>query len=161
MRARHIEPLLPTSSSFTSIAPMSASIRMKTKPKTALRRTGCEAKLARGKSRKAQTTWAKTNTSARPLVVRWLYSITVSTLGSRGTISPLQSGQCEPQPAPEPLARTRAPPTITSTLTASTAQPKRRNEVTREASKRWGAYSRAPALTRHDAPRHAGPLVIE
>jgi hypothetical protein len=42
--------------------------------------------------------------------------LTVSTLFARGTISPLHSGQWLPQPAPEPVARTNAPQTMTSRL---------------------------------------------
>ena len=48
--------------------------------------------------------------------------MSVAADGSRGKTTPLQSGQCSPQPAPDPVARTYAPQRITPMLYASTAQ---------------------------------------
>jgi hypothetical protein len=45
--------------------------------------------------------------------------------GATGTTSPLQSGQWLPHPAPDPLARTYAPHSTTSTFHASTPHAKR------------------------------------
>lgn len=47
--------------------------------------------------------------------------------GAAGTTSPLHSGQWLPHPAPDPLARTYAPHSTTSTFQPSVAQAKRRN----------------------------------
>lgn len=55
-----------------------------------------------------------------PLVTRWVNSMMVFKLGESGTISPLQSGQCLPQPAPDPVARTKAPHKTTAMLKART-----------------------------------------
>ena len=62
---------------------------------------------------------------AAPLVTRWMYSMIVAVRGAIGTTSPLQSGQWLPQPAPEPVARTTAPHTITATVTDSVIQANR------------------------------------
>ena len=63
--------------------------------------------------------------SAAPLVARWVNSTTVSREGDLGTTSPLHSGQCAPQPAPEPVARTKAPQRITITFQKRVIQAKR------------------------------------
>ena len=58
---------------------------------------------------------------AAPDMRRCPYSIMVSTPALTGKIRPEQTGQVSPQPSPEPVARTMAPPRITSTVNASTA----------------------------------------
>jgi hypothetical protein len=64
-------------------------------------------------------------TGAKTLVTRCKNSITVCSCGALGRMLPSQSGQWLPQPAPEPVARTYAPQTITATLYASVSQAKR------------------------------------
>src|SRR5260370_41238712 len=44
----------------------------------------------------------------------------VASRGARGRTSPLHNGQCSPQPAPDPVALTKAPHSTTATWTAST-----------------------------------------
>jgi hypothetical protein len=57
------------------------------------------------------------------LVIRCVNSINVWTTKISGIILlPLQVGQCDPHPAPEPVARTNAPKTITKTLYPKTTQ---------------------------------------
>ena len=73
-----------------------------------------------GKVRKAQTTSSATSARSIPLVTRCVNSMMVFKLGERGSISPLQSGQCLPQPAPAPVARTKAPHRTTAMLNART-----------------------------------------
>jgi hypothetical protein len=51
----------------------------------------------------------------------------VAMAGARGTTLPLQSGQCSPHPAPDPVARTNAPHALAATLYATTDQAKRSN----------------------------------
>ncbi len=85
---------------------------MKKTVQAAPRRAGWPGRQAR----QTQASRTTTPTSASPLVIRWENSISVATPGSRGIITPLQSGQCSPQPAPDPLARTYAPQRITATL---------------------------------------------
>src|SRR5262245_14168294 len=63
--------------------------------------------------------------SATPLVSRCVYSMSVASAGARGTISPLQSGQCAPHPAPEPDARTYAPHRMTATFQPSVSHARR------------------------------------
>ena len=77
-----------------------------------------------------------------PLVARWVNSIIVSRAGARGTTSPLQSGQWAPQPAPEPVARTKAPHRMTATFQPRTSQAKR-GEPHHDASFRASVYRRA------------------
>ena len=110
--ARAIVALSATSSNSTRPAPTAASVRMKISERTAPRRAG----WLRPHARHVQASSAITPSSARPLVRRWEYSISVATLGARGTISPLQSGQCAPHPAPDPDARTYAPQRMTARL---------------------------------------------
>ncbi len=50
----------------------------------------------------------------RPLVIRWVNSISVLTLAERWITVPLHSGQWLPQPAPEPVARTNVPHKMTA-----------------------------------------------
>ncbi len=51
--------------------------------------------------------------------------MTVSMRGATGTTSPLHNGQWLPHPAPDPLARTKAPHRTTKRFQASTPQAKR------------------------------------
>ena len=90
-------------------------------------------RIAFGVARNAQTTMTSTAISARPLVMRWKNSITVAMRSGCGITSPLHSGQWLPQPAPEPLARTNAPQTITKMFSPSVPQAyreKRRLAIT-------------------------------
>ena len=64
-----------------------------------------------------------------PLVRRCVSSTSVATAGARGTISPLQSGQWAPQPAPEPEARTKAPHRITATFQPRVSQASRGRRI--------------------------------
>ena len=68
---------------------------------------------------------AATATKATPLITRCVNSMMVSMRGASGTTSPLHSGQWLPHPAPDPLARTKAPHKTTSIFHASTPQAKR------------------------------------
>jgi hypothetical protein len=72
--------------------------------------------------------------------------MTVLMLPDLGTISPLQVGQWLPQPAPEPLARTYAPHTITASVKASVAQAKvrKRSLVIGRGRSRKGARAPLP-----------------
>ena len=94
--------LSATSSNSTRPAPTPASVSMKSIDQPAARRAGCPA----GRDRHTAMTSASSASRASPLVSRWVSSMIVAIAGARGTISPLQSGQCWPQPAPEPVART-------------------------------------------------------
>ena len=71
-----------------------------------------------------------TRRSATPLVARCVNSTIVSRAGERGTSSPLHRGQCAPQPAPEPVARTKAPHRITATFQTRTSQANRARRAT-------------------------------
>ncbi len=82
-----------------------------------------------GRSRKTHSASAKTSRSAMPLVARWVNSTIVSRAGARGTTSPLQRGQWAPQPAPEPVARTKAPHRMTATFQPRTSQANRARRV--------------------------------
>ncbi len=86
----------------TREAPTKVSVTMKRKASPAPNRPGCPL----GKRRRARRKRASTERKARPEVARWVNSMRVSTWGARGRISPLQVGQWEPHPAPEPVART-------------------------------------------------------
>ena len=59
-----------------------------------------------------------------------VYSTIVSSIGAWGTTSPLQRGQWAPQPAPDPVARTKAPHKMTATFQPSVSQAKRASDVT-------------------------------
>ncbi len=74
------------------------------------------------KLRQMRQTRTATRISARPLVTRCVNSIALASSRSDGMNSPLQLGQLAPQPAPEPVARTYAPKTITPTFTIKVAQ---------------------------------------
>src|SRR5262249_58532159 len=78
-----------------------------------------------GKTAKASTAQRTTAAVTTPLETRWVNSITVSSAGARGTSSPLHAGQWAPQPAPEPVARTKAPHTTTARRKARRAQVQR------------------------------------
>ncbi len=116
-RARATESFAPTRWKRTSPAPTAASVRMKKTDAPAARRAGWPF----GWSRKTHRPSAKTSSSAMPLVARWVNSIIVSRAGARGTTSPLQRGQWAPQPAPEPVARTKAPHRMTATFQPRTS----------------------------------------
>ena len=63
-----------------------------------------------------------TKTPASVLVILWTNSIVVSILANTGKTSPLHNGQSLPQPAPDPVARTTAPQSITRTVYTTNAQ---------------------------------------
>ncbi len=111
-QARAIDWFPATSSSSTSPAPTPASVSIRTIESTAPVRTGWPGP----KRRNASTSMATTARSATPLVARWVNSMRVSAVGERGIATPLQRGQCAPQPAPDPVARTKAPQSTTSTV---------------------------------------------
>ena len=87
--ARAADALLPTSSSSTSPAPIAASTRMSTNAAIA----ACRAACPFGRTRQHAIVSASTITNAKPLVMRWLSSISVAVVGARGTTTPLHSGQ--------------------------------------------------------------------
>ena len=124
-RARATESFSPTRRKRTSPAPTAASVRMKKTDAPAARRAGWPF----GRSRKTHSASASTSSRARPLVARWVNSIMVSRAGARGRTSPLQSGQWAPQPAPEPVARTKAPHRMTTTFQARTSQANRARRI--------------------------------
>ena len=64
--------------------------------------------------------------SMAPAETRWESSMRVCRVGEGWSMVPLQSGQCSPQPAPEPVARTTAPQRMVAMKKASVAQAKRR-----------------------------------
>src|SRR5215469_12263310 len=64
-------------------------------------------------------------TSATPLVIRCVNSIIVCAFAFVPRTLPPQAGHLFPQPAPDPVARTKAPQSTTATLTHSVAQAKR------------------------------------
>ena len=84
----------------------------KTNDVSAIRRT----RLPRAKLARLHNQSATTPTSATPLIIRCVNSMMVSMRGATGTTSPLHSGQWLPHPAPDPLARTYAPHSTTSTF---------------------------------------------
>ncbi len=94
-------------------APISASTTIETPETTAPSRAGCPRRVRR----KTSTTSTATSTSATPLAARCANSIAVAPASS-GTRAPLHDGHDRPHPAPEPVARTRAPSRMTTTLTA-------------------------------------------
>ncbi len=100
--ARASDSSWATSLNSTRPAPTAASDRVKTRDRTAPRRSGCPF----GAARNAQAARTATSTSTRPLLTRCEYSTSVAVDGRSGTTSPLHDGQWLPQPAPEPLART-------------------------------------------------------
>jgi len=63
--------------------------------------------------------------SATPLVIRCVNSIIVCALALVPRTLPPQPGHLLPQPAPDPVARTKAPQSTTATLKHSVAQAKR------------------------------------
>jgi hypothetical protein len=63
--------------------------------------------------------------SATPLVIRCVNSIIVCVWALVFRRMPLQTGHLLPQPAPDPVARTKAPQSTTATLKHSVAQAKR------------------------------------
>src|SRR6478752_1683360 len=69
--------------------------------------------------RNVHTSKPSTTKVAPPVMQRCVNSMTVSTRGDRGTTCPLQSGQWFPQPAPEPVARTSPPQSMTRMLYAT------------------------------------------
>jgi len=69
-----------------------------------------------GSTRNAKMLKATTRIPSRPLESRWPSSIRVSSFGSLGMTTPLQRGQWLPQPAPAPVARTKAPQRMTRTV---------------------------------------------
>jgi hypothetical protein len=91
---------------------MRASFRIKISEKTAAMR----ARWRLGVARNVQMTSAMTAMRAMPLVARCVYSMSAATVGCCWMTVPLQKGQCSPQPAPEPVARTAAPHRMTATL---------------------------------------------
>ena len=105
MSPRVIEVSLPVRLNSTVTAPSSDSDRRK--PKAASEKTQSPGFALR--PRKARTSSQAPRPKITSASSRCENSISVSTLGDRGTIAPLQVGQCEPQPAPEPVARTTAP----------------------------------------------------
>src|SRR5438067_676992 len=92
--------------------------------------------------------------TASPLVRRCVNSMMVSIFGAAGITTPLHSGQWLPQPAPDPLARTYAPHSTTSTLYASTPHAKRRNLSCRTA---WLPVTSATTGILHHVPFRAVP----
>ena len=54
---------------------------------------------------------------------------TVAAAGEGGITAPWQVGQCRPQPAPEPVARTKAPHATTATFTTRVDQANRRSAL--------------------------------
>ena len=64
----------------------------------------------------AQISMPTTSSSASPLLARCPNSMSVAVCAARGITVPLQSGQCAPHPAPEPVARTNAPQLTTPRL---------------------------------------------
>jgi len=101
-QARARLALSATISKSTSPAPTNASVSISTIAAC----VASQVALPRGVRRRAQTSCTTTNSSATPEVARCASSISVSTAGSRGMTTPLQSGQCAPHPAPDPEART-------------------------------------------------------
>ena len=99
-----------------------------------------------------------TSSSATPLVARCVNSIIVASAGARGSTSPLQSGQCAPQPAPEPVARTKAPHRMTAMFQPRTSQASRASGVVSRAvvtcARRADDISAAAPYTRR---RHEHP----
>ena len=83
---------------------------------TAARRTGC----VRGKARTAHQQRIKMSGVSTPVIARCVYSIILWSEGETSIAEPSQSGQWLPQPAPEPVARTKAPHKMTATLYQST-----------------------------------------
>jgi hypothetical protein len=102
----------------TKEAPTRLSVTMKNMERPAPKRAGCPL----GRVRRARIRRARTARKARPEVARWVNSIRVSTWGVRGMISPLQVGQWAPHPAPEPVARTKAPQRATRMFQTKTPQ---------------------------------------
>ena len=87
--ARAMLALSATSWNSTRPAPTPASVSMKSIDHIAPRRAGWPGAVAR----RVQTRRMTTAMSASPLVRRCENSISVATLGARGSISPLHSGQ--------------------------------------------------------------------
>ncbi len=83
------------------------------------------ARLSREKLRRLHSQSAATAAKDTPLIMRCVNSMMVSMRGAKGTTSPLHNGQWLPHPAPDPLARTKAPHKTTSRFQASTPQAKR------------------------------------
>ena len=109
---RASETFEATHSNRTSPAPMSASATTRRSETTANRRAG----WPEGRTRARETVSARTRIPRSPLDRRWPNSIRVSTVGSRGMTTPLHRGQWLPQPAPAPVARTKAPQRMTRTV---------------------------------------------
>jgi hypothetical protein len=110
--ARAMLALSATSSKSTRPAPTAASVTMKNIDNPAPSRAGWPGRH----TRKVQMRSTTTARSAMPLVRRCENSIRVAVSADRGRTSPLQSGQCAPQPAPDPVARTYAPHRMTATV---------------------------------------------
>jgi hypothetical protein len=110
--ARVMEVLPATRRKSTRPAPRSASLTMRSPEKTAPRRTGWPGEV----QRKAISRSASTATSESPEVTRCVNSMSISSERGRGSTSPLHMGQWSPHPAPEPVALTKAPQTITARL---------------------------------------------
>ena len=83
---------------------------------TAVARAACPFTV----ERKVQISSASTTKVAPPVMQRCVNSMTVSTRGDSGTTCPLHSGQWFPQPAPDPVARTKAPHRMTRMLYPTT-----------------------------------------
>jgi len=110
--ARLADRSMPTCSKRTSIAPRIASFS---------KSIAAEMAEYRGQSplvvrRQVQTRRTTMSTSDKPLVSRCVNSIKVLDWTDVGRISPLHRGQWLPQPAPDPVARTKAPHRITVML---------------------------------------------
>ncbi len=97
---------------LTSTMPTSASVTEKTVVATAALRTA----EPFSNSRYDHTSSTTTNGRNTPVDTRCAYSIHVLACWASGMAAPQQSGQWLPQPSPEPLARTKAPHTMTSSV---------------------------------------------
>ncbi len=115
------EGSIATSRASTMKPPMSASTPTMPSAHQLAARAGWPAV----NERRQTTTSATPRRTTRPLVTRWDSSMRSATDRAWGMTSPLQSGQWLPQPAPEPVARTKPPQTMTTRLAISTPSAKR------------------------------------
>ena len=124
-RARASDSFAATSWKRTRLAPSAASSRIRpSAAAAAVARDAAPAASGRPRARAPAPAAARGRSSHGAGTRSWSRAA-----GERGTTSPLQSGQCAPQPAPEPVARTKAPHRITARFQARTSQAKRASRV--------------------------------